>query len=229
MDFVRRNAIALAALFVALGGTGYAAVALPKNSVGTPQIKKDAVTTAKVKNGSLLRADFKAGQLPAGPAGPQGAQGPQGPVGPPGAKGDAGAAGQNGTNGQDGQTGPRGPSNGRYVVGADDADIDGTALMGPLLNGGEFLVTAKVNLDNQGGAAATATCTLTPSGGSAHDTAVVDLGVNNAQDQATVTLLGHYEITGSNFYILACNDGGGTVDATNVRMQIIQLDDVATS
>lgn len=68
-------AISLIALFVALGGTGYAALKLPMNSVGTKQIKKNAVTSPKVRNGSLLAADFKSGQLPAGPAGPPGPAG----------------------------------------------------------------------------------------------------------------------------------------------------------
>ncbi len=36
------NLISMIALFVALGGTTYAAVALPKNSVGAKQIKKNA-------------------------------------------------------------------------------------------------------------------------------------------------------------------------------------------
>jgi len=52
--------IASIALAVALGGTGYAAIVLPADSVGTRQ----------VIDGSLLRRDFKAGQLPAAPAGP---------------------------------------------------------------------------------------------------------------------------------------------------------------
>jgi hypothetical protein len=74
--------VALVALVIALGGTGYAVTQLPKNSVGTAQIKKNAVTGAKVKNGSLTAVDFRRGTLlvgPAGPAGPQGAAGPQGP------------------------------------------------------------------------------------------------------------------------------------------------------
>lgn len=82
--------ISLVALFVALGGTGYAVTQLPKNSVGTTQLKNNAVTTAKVANGSLLRGDFKAGQLPAGPtgpAGPAGAAGAAGPAGPAGVVG----------------------------------------------------------------------------------------------------------------------------------------------
>ncbi len=80
--------ISCLALTLALGGTGYATVLqVPKNSVGTPQLKNSAVTSAKVKNRSLLRADFASGQLPAGPRGPVGATGPAGPAGPAGLTG----------------------------------------------------------------------------------------------------------------------------------------------
>lgn len=85
IDHTRRNAVAYLALFIALGGTGYAATRLPKNSVGTAQLKNGAVTAAKVKSHSLIGADFKAGQLPAGATGPAGAQGPKGEAGAPGA------------------------------------------------------------------------------------------------------------------------------------------------
>ncbi len=57
--------VSLIALFVALGGTSYAAITtLPVNSVGTPQLKNNAVTSVKVRDGSLLSTDFKAGQIP---------------------------------------------------------------------------------------------------------------------------------------------------------------------
>jgi hypothetical protein len=92
--------VACVALLVSLGGVSYAAGVLPKDSVGTAQLKKEAVTGAKlkknavtgskVKNGSLIAADFKAGQLPAGPQGPKGDLGPQGPKGD---KGDPGPPG----------------------------------------------------------------------------------------------------------------------------------------
>jgi hypothetical protein len=75
---------AYAALFVALGGTSYAAITLPSNSVGSTQIKKNAVTSSKVKNHSLLAADFASGELPRGATGAQGAAGPAGPAGPAG-------------------------------------------------------------------------------------------------------------------------------------------------
>src|SRR3989442_14388412 len=82
--------IAGLALFVALGGTGYAVTSLPVGSVGTAQLKANAVVSAKVLNGSLLAADFKKGQLRAGS---RGATGPAGPAGHTGAAGPAGAAG----------------------------------------------------------------------------------------------------------------------------------------
>ena len=40
--------VACAALAVALGGTGYAALKLPRNSVGTKQLKNSAVTNRKL-------------------------------------------------------------------------------------------------------------------------------------------------------------------------------------
>jgi len=71
--------VASAALLISLSGTAYAvSTVLPRNSVGTVQLKNDAVNSAKVKNASLRAADFARGQIPVGP---------QGPAGPPGASG----------------------------------------------------------------------------------------------------------------------------------------------
>lgn len=67
--------ISIVALVVALGGTAYASGVLPRHSVGTVQLKKNAVVSSKVKNRSLLKKDFRAGQLPAGPKGDTGAPG----------------------------------------------------------------------------------------------------------------------------------------------------------
>ena len=55
--------IALIALMVSLGGTGYAAFALPNNSVGTKQLKNGAVTAAKVKRHSLTGAQINLKKL----------------------------------------------------------------------------------------------------------------------------------------------------------------------
>jgi hypothetical protein len=99
ISYVRRHHLGMLALFVALSGTAYAAT-LPRNSVGTAQLKRNAVTSAKVKPLSLLASDFRRGQLPAGPQGPQGPQGPTGPRGP---------EGLHGVEGPRGPVGPRGP------------------------------------------------------------------------------------------------------------------------
>jgi hypothetical protein len=55
--------VAIIALVLSLGGTSYAAITLPRNSVGTTQIKKNAVIGSKVKNGSLSTADISSASL----------------------------------------------------------------------------------------------------------------------------------------------------------------------
>jgi hypothetical protein len=89
--------ISMIALFVSLGGAGYAAVSVTgkdvKNSSLTGKdvknssltgsdVKNSSLTTSDVKNKSLLANDFKSGQLPQGPQGPQGAKGDTGAPGP---------------------------------------------------------------------------------------------------------------------------------------------------
>jgi hypothetical protein len=109
---LRRNLVAYLALFVALSSTGYAASSalLPANSVGTRQ----------VVNHSLLRKDFKQGQIPRGPRGFRGNTGSAGPAGPAGLTGPAGPRGAQGpqgvqgVQGEEGIPGPPGPVNLSY-------------------------------------------------------------------------------------------------------------------
>lgn len=68
--------VAIVALVVAAAGTGYAAINLPRNSVGAQQLKPNAVSSGKVENRSLRARDFARDQLPAGPKGEQGPPGP---------------------------------------------------------------------------------------------------------------------------------------------------------
>jgi hypothetical protein len=58
-------AVSIIALFVALGGTTYAAVSLPANSVGTKQLKNSAVTGTKIKNGSVTTPKISKGTIAA--------------------------------------------------------------------------------------------------------------------------------------------------------------------
>src|SRR5215211_487059 len=85
--------VAFIALMLALAGGAYAQLRIPRNSVGTKQLRANSVTSPKVKAGSLHLSDFRAGQLPQGPAGPAGPAGAQGPAGPTGATGERGPAG----------------------------------------------------------------------------------------------------------------------------------------
>src|SRR3954468_10004780 len=124
--------VALIALFVAMGGAGYAAFKLPRNSVGAKQIKANAVNSKKVANGSLLTGDFKAGQLPAGPQGLQGVRGLQGE------KGDKGLAclpSDPACKGPQGDTGPQGPGAMSFEghIGIDAGNTDITTINGVTL------------------------------------------------------------------------------------------------
>jgi len=98
------NVTATLAVFLSLGGVSYAAVELPRNSVGTPQLRDGAVDSAKIKDGALQYEDFGFGETPAGLEGPRGPKGERGARGPKGAKGAAGATGATGAAGAPGAT-----------------------------------------------------------------------------------------------------------------------------
>jgi hypothetical protein len=53
----------LLALFVALGGTGYAAATLPGNSVGSHQIRTGAVGKGEARTGSVGKAEIRTGAV----------------------------------------------------------------------------------------------------------------------------------------------------------------------
>lgn len=85
------NVVATLALFVALGGSSYAALSLPRNSVGTEQVKPGSLRLSDLQKSakSQLR----------GKRGPRGAVGPRGATGPRGARGATGLRGATGTAG----------------------------------------------------------------------------------------------------------------------------------
>jgi hypothetical protein len=172
------NVISSIALFCALAGGAYAATQLPKNSVGTKQLKKSAVTSPKVKDGTLLGKDFKAGQLPAG------ARGEQGPEGKQGAKGEPGA---------------RGPSNAYNDFTATQIQIassPGTVAATLAVPAGNWVILGRANVFNNG-IIATGDCSLF-SGATKIDAALFKLqppggaGINEIplSVQATVTVAG---------------------------------------
>lgn len=164
------NVASTLALIVALGGTSYAAVAIPKNSIGSKEIQNSSITSKDVKNGTLKGVDFKAGQLPAG------AQGPAGPAGPAGAQG------------------PVGPSNGyRFDSGNDILDWTGTDQTVATLNlpAGSYVLFAKVLGNNNDGSVQTANCKLRLNG------AVIDDGIGYLSLDGTGVDRGYVPLAGT--------------------------------
>jgi hypothetical protein len=114
----RGNAVAYVALFVALGGSSYAAVqlapgsvrsrALAQGAVTKTKLAKNSVTSASIVNGSLTSKDFKAGAIVNGLKGADGSNGLNGIGGLDGNSGNSGADGGNGANGAAGPVGPAG-------------------------------------------------------------------------------------------------------------------------
>jgi hypothetical protein len=84
------NVTAVLALFVALGGTGYAAVTLPRDSVGSAQIKNRAVGSSELKSNAVTSRAIRNRSVgltdisPVARSALRGQPGPQGPAGPSG-------------------------------------------------------------------------------------------------------------------------------------------------
>jgi hypothetical protein len=176
--FTYANVVATLALFVAIaGGTAFAATQLPKNSVGSKQIKKAAVTPAKLS--TAAKSTLK---------GPTGAAGPEGAIGAAGPQGAIGAEGPQGPKGDRGEPGP--------TTATDAASLGGIPAsgyqqrVGGTCGGGEAInsIAAGGTVTCQSTGAGTITGVTTGSGlTGGGTTGSVGIGVNAAQIQKRVT------------------------------------------
>src|SRR3954452_23646976 len=147
------NVCASLALFIALGGTSYAALSLPRDSVGQRELRArsvgaselmpGAVTSRSVHDGSIAPRDLSAAARAslAGPPGPIGLTGPAGPTGALGERGPQGLQGQQGPKGDQGPPGANAMTM-RAMVENDGSWQAGTAGGDAARHGiGDYLVT----------------------------------------------------------------------------------------
>jgi hypothetical protein len=113
------NVVATMALFIALGGTSYAAIKLPHNSVGTEQIKTGAVHTGEIRDRTIRLQDLST-TARASLRGQTGPQGPPGPAGAPAIKHFASVSSAGGFSRGDATHGGR-VGIGSYAVGFSDS------------------------------------------------------------------------------------------------------------
>lgn len=209
MDLLRRhltyaNVVASLALFLALGGAAFAATQLPRNSVGTGQLKRGAVTAGKIakRTRNQLRGD----------RGPQGPQGPTGKTGKAGPRGAAGPAGPKGAAGADG-TGPA------FEVFATNKAVPGP-IVAQTLGAGAYVLSADVSLTNGSGATAEVVCTI--SGGGA-----MKATVGNTES-TTISLSTTRSFGAATAVEVACSAPAG-VTATYADMIATQVKSAARS
>jgi hypothetical protein len=196
------NVIATLALFIALGGVGYAAVKLPKNSVGSAQLKKGAVTLPKISKSAKSSL--------------AGARGPAG---------TAGTAGKDGAPGLTGATGPtdayRGFGYEPNLTSGQHVDLSGTGAL-PV---GKFAATAAIQLTNKVNNVQNIHCELdesTTSGGSSISSgSSIVYGAIGAT--ASISITGTFETyaSGHTVTIYCSNDGtsgGGMTIETSVSV-----------
>jgi hypothetical protein len=200
------NVAASLALFLALGGAAYAATQLPKNSVGTNQIRKEAVTAGKIAK--------KTRQQLQGQRGPAGQQGPQGKIGKTGAKGATGARGAQGNTGAPGVdgTGPAFEATAKPTAPTAIGTL--TQVVGLSLAPGQYATSANVVV--QGSAGATVSCTLL-NGGEASAT------IPAAGGFGTLSMSGTRGLAGAGTATVICSTTGGTGELVSASVTAIQV------
>ncbi len=218
--------VTILAFVVLGGGAAVAAGQLGRNTVGTPQLKKNAVTSAKVKDGSLRPKDFAPGSAvsgPAGSAGPAGPKGDRGPEGPPG---------QEGRRGPEGPAGLRGPSNGYQAKGS-FPELSGSLFANQVVSlavpPGSYFAIATVEAVTENEFPGGINCRLINGVGGPGSSAVQrfqsirDDGVDN------LTLASEFEVSSGQNLNLQCNRDGDSekVGVVNANVVAVQIEEFA--
>jgi hypothetical protein len=200
------HVIALIALFVALGGGAYAAFGLPRNSVGTKQLKRGAVTPPKLSKAALKTLK-----------GATGPRGPQGKTGPKGAKGEKGEAGATG------------PSD-VYAAGNAFGSMSGSyaQVAAVTVPAGNYLLQAKATIfATAAESAAIATCQIAPTaagGPGTWDQTQVSLPAISGQvSSQSLALAGADSFNSAQSVVLSCRTESGTTTFDDARVWAIKV------
>ncbi len=217
------NLMATVAVFIALGGSSYAAVKVTGKDVknGTltgADVKNDSLTGGDVRNGSLRPSDFKGSvQGPKGDTGPQGAKGDPGLQGARGATGEQGKTGEQGESGEQGE---RGPSN-AWVI-----EVNGLA--GAIaLPAGEFVFTGAVSFVGGGGQLECSTEQGTPFSLAAQVGKFQATAANGVA--ASLPVAGAFERSEPGFALVNCVGSGTNLDLSVTVIQVGELKDFAVA
>jgi hypothetical protein len=211
------NVVSSLALFVALGGTSYAAM-----TVTGREVRDGSLTGRDIRNGSITSADVRNGSLRSGDLLSGTATGAPGPAGPQGERGPAGAPGPQGE---------RGPSTAyAFVSAADRRMVDPVSTeLGHLdLPGGKYVLAAKVHTDNEGLSALDVSCVLTGPGTTVLDLGEATMAANggpNVQDEDVLTLIAAASLPAGARIAFSCTHTGTgkVVEMKRVRMTATQV------
>lgn len=231
------NVMSSVAVFIALGGSSYAALELSRNAVRSKHIKNgqvrgadiagNAVSSVKVKDGSLLAADFKAGTLPTGPQGSPGPQGPQGARGELGPKGDRGDRGEPGLKGDTGATGPSDAFSVKTAMDDNGIVLDngGTQLAALPLPAGKYVVFAKAWIWNRdANARALVRCDLAAGGASDYNRISPSAAGTTTAFRLATNLMLTVELAAAGSATLTCDDhDSGNPTAHSVRISAVRV------
>jgi Collagen triple helix repeat (20 copies) len=218
------NVMATVAVFIALGGASYAAVKLPKDSVGPNQLRKEAVTPTKLSKASKVALTGPQG--PSGPQGPRGDTGAMGATGAQGEEGEQGDPGEKGEKGDQGEPGPQGPSDGYFGEGSQFQTTihESAANLGAVnVAPGSYIFTAVGRLTNGFSGTSNAECFLRNTSGGTGPAVNVNLGPE--PDREIVSTVWARTVSAPAKFTLTCEttDSTSTVLVDEVSIAAIKV------
>lgn len=219
-------AVALLALFVAMGGSAVAASHYLINS--TSQVNPKVLKKLKGTDGAEGAKGLMGGTGSAGPrgeAGPEGKPGATGPKGEAGPKGEPGSKGDKGPKGEGGGTSP----------GLDDSVVGPIALkaeakeqtvaMMSSVPTGSYILNAKVTVENTDKVEAHVRCYLRAEEKNI-DEAQTYLGAGEVEEAGfieTLPLTASQAFASTGTVTLACDDSGHPVAVSNAEISAVQV------